>query len=87
MPIYRNKPVEIEAFKLFEEGMPYWFVDEIDKNKILINRVGREGKNVCYINTLEGDMQADKGDYIIKDINGEIYPCKPDIFHKTYEKV
>jgi len=37
------------------------------------------------VKTLEGDMQAKKGDYIITGVNGEIYPCKPDIFLKTYE--
>ena len=40
-----------------------------------------------YVNTLEGDMLVNKGDYIIKGVNGEVYPCKPDIFHKTYEVV
>ena len=39
------------------------------------------------IETLEGTMRADIGDWIIKGINGELYPCKPDIFKKTYEKV
>jgi hypothetical protein len=39
-----------------------------------------------FIETLEGKMTAQKGDYIIKGINGEFYPCKPDIFEKTYEK-
>ena len=39
------------------------------------------------IHTLEGDMQASVGDYIITGVNGEQYPCKPDIFEKTYEKV
>lgn len=39
------------------------------------------------IHTLEGDMQAQKGDYIITGVNGEQYPCKPDIFHKTYEEM
>lgn len=37
------------------------------------------------IHTLEGDMKANKGDYIITGVNGEQYPCKPDIFHKTYD--
>ena len=37
------------------------------------------------IETLEGTMHADYGDYIIKGVNGELYPCKPDIFEKTYE--
>ncbi len=39
------------------------------------------------IDTLEGKMQANIGDMIIKGVNGEFYPCKPDIFAKTYEKV
>lgn len=38
------------------------------------------------IHTLEGDMKAMPGDYIITGVNGEQYPCKPDIFHKTYEE-
>lgn len=39
------------------------------------------------IKTLEGLMHVSKGDYVIKGVNGEYYPCKPDIFEKTYEKV
>lgn len=39
------------------------------------------------IQTLEGEMKADIGDYIIKGVNGEFYPCKPNIFEKTYEEV
>lgn len=39
------------------------------------------------IETLEGIMHASKGDYIIKGVDGEYYPCKPDIFKKTYKKV
>lgn len=39
------------------------------------------------IHTLEGDMKASPGDYIITGVNGERYPCKPDIFEKTYEPV
>lgn len=40
-----------------------------------------------YIKTVEGTMKADKGDYVITGIRGERYPCKPDIFHETYEEV
>ena len=39
------------------------------------------------IETLEGKMKANKGDYIIRGIKGELYPCRQDIFHETYEKV
>ena len=45
------------------------------------------GNTYIYISTLEGNMIANAGDWIIKGINGEFYPCKPDIFEKTYEKV
>lgn len=44
-------------------------------------------KPVLKINTLEGVMKANVGDYIIKGVNGEFYPCKQDIFKKTYELV
>lgn len=52
-------------------------------------RINYEDKNNPYIpvETLEGTMRASVGDYIIKGVNGEFYPCKPDIFEKTYEKV
>ena len=40
-----------------------------------------------FLDTLEGVMRADKGDYIIEGIVGELYPCKPDIFKKTYEEI
>lgn len=40
-----------------------------------------------FIDTLEGTMKADKGDWIIKGVKGELYPCKPDVFEMTYEKV
>ena len=43
--------------------------------------------NSFVINTLEGDMLASLGDYIIKGVHGELYPCKPDIFKETYEKI
>ena len=39
------------------------------------------------IETLEGVMKADKGDWIIRGVKGELYPCKPDVFEMTYEKV
>jgi hypothetical protein len=45
------------------------------------------GLDYVWVKTLEGVLQASKGDYIIKGIKGEIYPCKPDIFEATYEKV
>lgn len=76
---YRKKPVVIDAWQNSDENeLPAW-VDSAD--------VGREPGGVILINTLEGVMKAMPGDYIIKGIQGEIYPCKPDIFEATYEAV
>lgn len=44
-------------------------------------------KNALDITTLEGNMTAREGDYIIQGVHGELYPCKPDIFEETYERV
>lgn len=88
---YRKKPIVIEAFKFFVDDMPKWFMDKVSNNEvILINCDYIEyeiDEAYCEIKTLEGVMRGNGGDYIIKGINGEIYPCKPDIFEATYELV
>lgn len=86
---YRKKPVEIEAIKLPDslfdiDGCVFadeWFVKNQGDRKC------RWVGDSVIIPTLEGEMKANMGDYIIKGIKGEIYPCKPDIFEATYEKV
>ena len=75
---YRKKPVVIEAIQ-FNKNFT-----EIEKF-CEGNFDWSEGKSD--IKTLEGTMRASVGDWIIKGVNGEFYPCKPDIFEKTYEKV
>lgn len=80
---YKKKPVEVEAiqhfgvytYRIISEWAGYSVIDEINDDEEFI------------IHTLEGDMKVSIGDYIIKGVNGEFYPCKPDIFEKTYEKV
>jgi hypothetical protein len=80
MAKYRKKPVTIEAKQWTGKN-----IDEIDK---FINCGGYSYScGELKINTLEGKMLASKGDYIIKGVNNEFYPCKSDIFAKTYEKV
>lgn len=88
MAKYKKKPVVIEAFRMGIDYRPDWFQDEVTKGKIRTYSV-KEGsrKTFCLIETLEGKMKGGYGDYIIKGVEGEIYPCKPDIFHKTYEEV
>ena len=88
---YRKKPVVIDAFLLNEGGLvgEDWFRDAVTKGDIIIHHFGTHDPETawCEIKTLEGTMIAKAGDYIIKGVNGEIYPCKSDIFEKTYEPV
>ena len=92
MATYRKNPVEIEAvqFNGFDttsgqvilSERPEWLISEFG-NRILF--FGE--KDTLTIKTLEGEHIASIGDYIIKGVKGELYPCKPDIFELTYDKV
>lgn len=88
MAKFRKKPVVIEAFRLNERGLiaENWFWDAVARNDIITHCFGKHDPNPawCEIKTLEGTMIAKAGDYIIQGVNGEIYPCKADIFQKTY---
>ncbi|MBS5285140.1 MAG: hypothetical protein ACLRVB_05610 [Blautia sp.] len=90
---YRKKPVEVEAFCFHtdvEAVAPKWFTQAIVDERIWIDRSIVDGHARiygCTIHTLEGRMHAKLGDYIIKGVNGELYPCKSDIFRKTYEAI
>lgn len=90
MAQYRKKPVIIEAFRWTadtdQKEDPEWAVDAIHKGIVSFADSGTS-KVKMLIKTLEGVMTADRGDYIIRGVNGELYPCKPDIFVKTYERV
>ena len=91
MSKYRKKPVVIDALQLNERGLvgEDWFWDAVTENTIITHDFGKfhPGPAWCEIKTPEGTMVAKAGDYIIMGVNGEIYPCKPDIFDKTYEVV
>lgn len=85
---YRKKPVEVDVWLFNRENLETvesWVRKYSDK-MTLFSQYGGE-KIWIEIKTLEGVMKASEGDYIIKGINGELYPCKPDIFIKTYEEV
>ena len=86
MPKFRKKPVEIEAWQLPAKG------EAPDPNLVRFltstDRAISSGRDGCLeIETLEGTMVASPGDWVIKGVNGEFYPCKPDIFAKTYEAI
>ena len=76
---YRKKPVVIEAIRFI--GSNYEEIREFIGQNTLCS------DSSIVIPTLEGLMIATEGDYIIKGVQGEYYPCKPDIFKETYEKV
>jgi hypothetical protein len=78
MPKFRKKPVVIEAVR--------WTGTNQDELARFMGVVGTCGGKVD-IHTLEGTMKADVGDWIIKGVKGEFYPCKPDIFEATYEPI
>jgi len=84
---FRKKPIEIEAMQWFREGdhpnVTQCHLSPNDKCK----HCGKEFFEHGWIETLEGGHIVCPGDWIIKGIHGEFYPCKPDIFKKTYEKV
>lgn len=77
---YRKKPVVIEAIEW--TGANFEYVD------LFAAQTGREVTqegSTLTIPTLEGDHEASLGDFIIRGVQGEIYPCKPDIFNATYD--
>lgn len=74
---FRKKPVTIEAFRLGYDDVPEW----------CMGACSIQGTDTMQIATLEGVMIANKGDYIIKGVKGEVYPCKADIFAETYDEV
>lgn len=89
---YKKKPVIIDAIQfdgLNLEEIKLFVGDNIIYD--IIDTAWQVGKGrphiLMKIKTLEGDMNVSEMDYIIKGVNGEFYPCKPDIFNKTYEEV
>lgn len=79
--IFRKKPVVIEAIQYTGAN-----VDEVLQFAEDASWEYDFGFNKIVIETLEGEMIASVGDWVIKGVNGEFYPCKPDIFSKTYEE-
>ncbi|KGE20050.1 hypothetical protein PWYN_12400 [Paenibacillus wynnii] len=98
LPKFRKKPVVIEAFRIGIDPRPDWFQDKVTSNEIVTYTAVANPENLrsgirdqegvwCDIQTLEGVMRGNHGDYIIQGVNGEVYPCKLGIFEKTYEEV
>jgi hypothetical protein len=90
MPKYRKKPIEVEAV--------HYTGDNLGEVEAFMGRQGKVAKDMLpgpgrglhegvVIYTLEGDMRASVGDWIIRGTAGELYPCKPDVFADVYEPV
>ena len=79
--VYRKVPVKIKAIK--------WDGTNFGKIALFCNKIVQANPNKAelLIDTLEGSMKVSLGDYIIQGVHGEYYPCKPDIFKKTYERL
>ncbi|GAA1453393.1 hypothetical protein ACFP47_09400 [Nesterenkonia lacusekhoensis] len=81
---YRKRPVTIEAMQYKTPQVAGDIADWIEENggEVSLDLL----TDVLSIETLEGSMLARPGDYIIRGVQGEFYPCKPDIFEATYER-
>jgi hypothetical protein len=100
MGLFRKKPVMIEAVQFFgldvaengchsihfdtKDALPKWLRDALVDEVIFVALTDIDN---IYIKTLEGLMEVAEGDWIIRGVKGEIYPCKPDIFAMTYDPV
>lgn len=95
---YVKKPVVIEAFLwggkyidkhgttiIHDEEIPPWLKEARHRGYVRPTNLREGCVPDLIIETLEGDMKASCGDWIIKGVKGELYPCKPDIFEMTYE--
>jgi hypothetical protein len=78
MSKYTKNAIEVEAFQYGVDPRPDWFCDAVTRNEIVTT------PEHCVIKTREGHMTCMHGDYVIKGIKAEIYPCKSDIFKLTY---
>ena len=81
---YTKKPVEIEAIQWTEENLPA-IKEWLGENLVSEARYSSPIHWIYSIKTLEGNMKITEGDYIIRGVKGEFYPCKPDIFYATYD--
>jgi len=90
MPKFRKKPVVVEARQYLNDESSYGVLHWINEGQ---HKRGPDVPFATWINgeltipTLEGDHVASVGDWIIQGVQGEFYPCKPDIFEATYERV
>lgn len=83
MPFFRKKPVEVEAMQFtgdnYEEVISWADSDDVYRRTFESDRIE--------VVTHHGLAQAEKGDWVVKGVDGEFYPCRPDVFEKTYHRI
>jgi len=91
MPRYRKKPVEIDAVQmtadLIEDELrhaPTW-VREAHEGERVVPGFGGPSAHFFSVETDEGDMRGDAGDWLIRGVEGELYPCRDSVFRATYD--
>lgn len=84
MSVFRKKQVEVQAVKFDGSLTSVAEIERLAKDSGRAIVVSGDQTHLL-ISTLEGEMRADRGDWIIRGVAGEVYPCKPDIFKKTYD--
>lgn len=94
---YKKKPVVIEAFRYDGDlkdskgnwYVPQWAITAFEQDIMFYARNVHpyNSPSELFIQTLEGTHHVSVGDYVIQGVNGELYPCKPDIFEQTYEEL
>jgi hypothetical protein len=82
---YRKKPVVVDAFRFGHDPFPDWFLDPRTFCHVEVT-MEKSVALSALIHTPEGKMIAECGDYIIRGVKGELYPCKAEIFEMTYEE-
>jgi hypothetical protein len=78
---FKKKPIIIDAIQYTGDNATeilHWMFPDLENDA---------EANELTIKTLEGEMKVSKNDWVIKGVNGEFYPCKPDIFDKSYDKI
>ena len=86
MARFRKRPVVVEAMLWYGPGSANELVRFLDGDAAGPTTLRRDGENLL-ISTLEGTMRCPPGNWLIRGVNGELYPCDPDVFSKTYEPV
>lgn len=86
--VAKKKPIYIEFFRLGYDKIPTWFQEQVRANNVAnIDAFLEATDEIVKIKTLEGVISAKQGDFIIKGVKGEIYPCKAEIFKETYDYI